>query len=236
MIEFAREIKYRLFSYLESLRYKGKDNRETFQKIYENRLWGNSSQQFYSGPGSHDVKVVDPFVKDVLAFLNSLPNSPIVIDLGCGDFNVGSKLFEACHLYIACDVVPELIEYNKVKFVNKSIDFRCVDIVKDELPKGEVVIIRQVLQHLSNADIALVLPKLTAFKYLIITEHIPVGNFVPNLDKPSGLGIRMHNGLKKDSGVVITEPPFNFKASSVQKLQTTICDDQSQLVTWLFTI
>jgi hypothetical protein len=236
MIEFAREIKYRLFSYLESLRYRGKTNRETFQKIYENRLWGNSSQQFYSGPGSHDVKVVDPFVKDVLAFLKSLPNSPIVIDLGCGDFNVGSKLFEACHLYIACDVVPELIEYNKVKFVNKSIDFRCVDIVKDELPKGEVVIIRQVLQHLSNADIALVLPKLTAFKYLIITEHIPVGNFVPNLDKPSGLGIRMHNGIKKDSGVVITEPPFNFKASSVQKLQTTICDDQSQLVTWLFMI
>ena len=236
MIEFAREIKYRLFSYLESLRYKGKDNRETFQKIYENRLWGNSSQQFYSGPGSHDVKVVDPFVKDVLAFLKSLPNSPIVIDLGCGDLNVGSKLFEACQLYIACDVVPELIEYNKVKFVNKSIDFRCVDIVKDELPKGEVVIIRQVLQHLSNADIALVLPKLAAFKYLIITEHIPVGNFVPNLDKPSGLGIRMHNGLKKDSGVVITEPPFNFKAASVQTLQTTICEDQSQLVTWLFTI
>jgi hypothetical protein len=120
--------------------------------------------------------------------------------------------------------------------VNKSIDFRCVDIVKDELPKGEVVIIRQVLQHLSNADIALVLPKLAAFKYLIITEHIPVGNFVPNLDKPSGLGIRMHNGLKKDSGVVITEPPFNFKAANVQTLQTTICEDQSQVVTWLFTI
>ena len=236
MIEFAREIKYRLFSYLESLRYKGKDNRETFQKIYENRLWGDGSQQFYSGPGSHDAIVVDPFVNKVLAFFKSLSNSPIVIDLGCGDFNVGSKLLEACKLYIACDVVPELIEHNKIKFANNSVDFRCIDIAKDELPKGEVVIIRQVLQHLSNADIALVLPKLSSFKYLIITEHIPVGNFVSNLDKPSGLGIRMHNGIKKDSGVVITEPPFNFKAASVQTLQTTECDDQSQLVTWLFTI
>ena len=236
MIKFAKEIKYRLFSYLESKRFSGKTNQETFQKIYKENLWGKNTEPFFSGPGSHDAIVVDPYVKEVLSFFGSLPALPVVVDLGCGDFNVGSKLFQASKLYIACDVVPELIEHNKAKFQNKFIDFQCVDIVKDPLPAGEVVILRQVLQHLSNKDIALVLPKLAAFKYVIITEHIPNSAFVPNLDKPSGLGIRMHYGIKKNSGVIITAPPFNFRVESAITVQTIISDDESQLVTWLYTL
>ncbi len=236
MIKFAKEIKYRLISYLDSKRFSGKTNQETFQNIYKKSLWGKNAAPFFSGPGSHDAMVVDPFVKDILSFFASLPSLPVVVDLGCGDFNVGSKLFQASKLYIACDVVPELIEHNKENFLNKSIDFQCVDIVKDSLPAGEVVMLRQVLQHLSNQDIALVLPKLAAFKYVIITEHIPNTTFVPNIDKPSGLGIRMHNGIKKNSGVVITAPPFNFRVESAKALQTIISDDESQLVTWLYTL
>ena len=236
MIEFVKEMKHRLFNYWYSRKFSGNTNQETFQKIYAKSLWGKNSQQFFSGPGSHDDKVVAPFVGDVLTFLRSLPNLPVVVDLGCGDFNVGSKLFMASKCYIACDVVPELIAHNRGQFPDKSIDFQCVDIVKDPLPKGEVVIIRQVLQHLSNRDIALVLPKLTSYKYLIITEHLPSNTFIANIDKPSGLGIRMHNGMKKNSGVVITEPPFNFSAKSAKTLQTIICDDESQLVTCLYTL
>lgn len=236
MIKFAKEIKYRLYSYLERNRFSGKTNQETFQKIYKKSLWGKNAAPFFSGPGSHDAMVVDPYVKEVLSFIGSLPALPVVVDLGCGDFNVGSKLFQASKLYIACDVVPELIDHNKEQFINKSIDFQCIDIVKDPLPAGEVVMLRQVLQHLSNQDIALLLPKLATYKYLIITEHIPNSAFVPNIDKPSGLGIRMHNGIKKNSGVLITAPPFNFRVESAITLQTIPSDDESQLVTWLYTL
>ncbi len=86
-------------------------------------------------------------------------------------------------------------------------EFRCLDIAVDELPKGDCVILRQVLQHLSNAEVHCVLRKLVDFKYVIVTEHIPDGDFSPNKDIISGQGIR----LKKQSGLDILASPFNFR-------------------------
>ena len=52
------------------------------------------------------------------------------------------------------------------------------------------------------------------YKYIILTEHLPEGDFTPNEDIISGQGIR----LKKHSGVDIAKPPFSFKAKSVKQL------------------
>ena len=50
-------------------------------------------------------------------------------------------------------------------------------------------------------------------KYLIITEHLPdkeIKNFKANKDIATGPYIRLH----KDSGVVLTEKPFNLKTKN----------------------
>jgi SAM-dependent methyltransferase len=190
----------------------GKSAAEIFSTVYRDNLWGRRrGQKFCSGPGSYDEAVVGPYVKSVREFLAGLPRPPRVVDLGCGDFQVGRQLRDACSDYIACDVVPDLIQHNRKSFARLQVDFRCLNIIDDELPEGEVVFLRQVLQHLSNEQIARVLPKLRRYRFAVITEHLPGdAAFAPNLDHQFGSGIR----VTRNSGVVLTAPPFNFKVAS----------------------
>jgi len=79
--------------------------------------------------------------------------------------------------------------------------------VADSLPPGDVVILKQVLQHLRNADIAAIVEKLAQYPTWIVCEHLPAGPFVANVDKPTDADIR----LDRRSGVVLTEPPFGVR-------------------------
>jgi hypothetical protein len=192
---------------------------QAFTRIYEMGMWGQSgdpSKPYFSGTGSHDEKVVAPYLGAVKEFLETFDGKPDVVDLGCGDFTVGSRLRPFCANYIACDVVPKLIDFNREKFKRLDVDFRALDLTTDVLPPGEVVFIRQVLQHLSNEHILRVLPKLSAtYQYLVLTEHLPGDpHFQPNLDKPAGPGIR--TGI--NSGIVLTSPPFNFRPKAERRL------------------
>ncbi|HEY0147029.1 MAG TPA: class I SAM-dependent methyltransferase [Methylovirgula sp.] len=132
-----------------------------------------------------------------------------MVDLGCSDFTIGARLRPYCGNYIACDIVEPLIEWNKQRYKGLNVDFRVLDLSDGEIPSGDVLFVRQVLQHLSNSHIERALAQLSVkFKYLIITEHLPTsGRFTHNLDKPAGASVR--TGL--NSGVVLTSPPFNLK-------------------------
>jgi SAM-dependent methyltransferase len=194
---------------------------DIFTKIYTQKTWGESgdpADQFCSGEGSHDPAVVDPYVNAISQFLSSFDRKLDVVDLGCGDFSVGSKIRELCGRYTACDVVAPLIAFNKTKYASLNVDFRVLDLVNNPLPPGDVVFVRQVLQHLSNEHIRKLLPKIPAnYRYLVLTEHVPENDpFTPNLDFPTGPIFRMEIG----SGVVITAKPFNFKA----KRETLLCE------------
>jgi SAM-dependent methyltransferase len=192
---------------------------EVFSSVYREGRWERSSDgDLSSGPGSNDPVLVQPYVRALAKFITSLPSQPSVVDLGCGDFNVGRHLRPFCANYVACDVVPFLISRNKEKFADLKVDFRCIDIIEDELPGGDVVFLRQVLQHLNNAQINKIIPKLYQYKFLVLTEHLPTEpDFPRNLDKQPGPEIRLRVG----SGVVLTAPPFSFRAKSESVICTT---------------
>ena len=192
--------------------------KDAMQQIYEMKLWGDNNTEFYSGDGSHSSAIIKPYIEVVMSFLKSFKNQITVCDLGCGDFNIGKELVKYTKKYIAVDIVPELIAYNKEKFKETNLKFQCLDISKDELPSADCVIIRQVLQHLSNKEVLSVVCKLYDFKYIILTEHIPDGDFIPNKDIISGQGIR----LKKQSGLNLVKPPFNLKIKEEKELSKVI--------------
>lgn len=189
--------------------------KDAMQQIYELNLWGGEEGNFYSGLGSHEKEIVEPYINVVKTFLSSLKD-PVIVDLGCGDFNVGNELIAHSQTYIAVDIVPELVERNKEKYRSEHLMFQCLDIAKDDLPDGDVVILRQVLQHLSNAEVKQVVEKLDQYQYVILTEHLPGGEFEPNADIISGQGIR----LKKGSGLDLLQPPFELKVKEVKELLT----------------
>ena len=208
--------------YAAAVRSKSKvnlnSNREIFTNVYQNKLWGAASPEnespFYSGPGSSDPQIVDPYVETVKRFFDSFPAKKKAVDLGCGDFLVGSRIIDSFDSYTACDVVPELVDFNQKYWRHLPVEFSVVDLVKDEIPTGDVLILRQVLQHLSNDDISKFTQSIPrGFSYLLLTEHLPSENdFLANKDKVSGTDIRLGSG----SGVVLTQPPFNvnFKAET----------------------
>lgn len=202
-------------------------------QIYEKHLWGGVEFDFYSGWGSHAPELITPYTKSVRDFLLSFKNPISVVDLGCGDFNIGKHLYNYTKSYIGIDIVDNLIDRNSINFKATHLNFLCLDISKDKLPKADCVIIRQVFQHLSNTEIKAILQNLKGYKYLILTEHLPLGDYVPNKDIIAGQGIR----LKQHSGVNILKAPFNFEIIAEKNLDTCLLENRKgQLKTVLFTL
>ncbi|OAB80175.1 class I SAM-dependent methyltransferase [Cochleicola gelatinilyticus] len=204
---------------------------DAMKQIYEKKLWGGSTPDFYSGIGSHHPDIVQPYTRVLTKFLTSFKNPLTVCDLGCGDFNVGKELVKHTKQFIAVDIVPELIERNRSTYSNKNLEFHCLNISTNELPAADCALLRQVLQHLSNAEVQEIVNKLPNYKYVILTEHLPVEDFKPNKDIISGQGIR----LKKQSGLNLLLPPFNYNPKAqTELLSITLESGRGRIVTTLY--
>ena len=212
-----RQFEFRLFRVDKN--YKNLSNSEIFNLIYNEGLWGkNEYGESTSGRGSHADEIIQPYISEISKFLLDIKPS-ILVDLGCGDFNVGKNFVNFCEKYIACDVSSEILNRNKENFSKlKNVDFNLLDLTSDQLPKGDVCFVRQVLQHLTNNDIKEFVEKLNhqkPYKYLVLTEHLPLDdNFKPNIDINSGDSIRLF--LK--SGVVLHSKPFNLNYLEISDL------------------
>jgi SAM-dependent methyltransferase len=172
---------------------------KVFSEVYARNIWGGGGGDFSSGPGSAD-QFGEPYCAAILAAVDIGPETTIV-DLGCGDFRVGARLSSKTPArYIGVDVVPSLIEGLQERYGTERIAFRCLDITDDPLPAGNICLIRQVFQHLSNEQIANVVAKLSVYDRVFVTEHFPADESVavPNLDKVQGAGTRVNSGVYLD--------------------------------------
>lgn len=206
--------------------------KDAMSQVYSKKLWGGGHHDFYSGTGSHLPDLVDPYVDAVTEFLTSFEESLTACDLGCGDFNVGQRLARNTKNYVAIDIVPGLIDRNKKRFVEENLEFYCLDIAVDDLPAGDCAIVRQVLQHLSNTEVESIVDKLSRYKYVILTEHLPIADFTPNLDIISGQGTR----LKMQSGINLLRPPFNFRVKEKRQMLSVVSPDGGVVETTLFVV
>ena len=186
--------------------------KDVFNKIYNDRKWGRE-KKFYSGPGSHENELTKPYLIFVKNFLKG--KNYTVTDIGCGDFNIGKKLYPHSKKYIAIDIVEKLIELNKRKYSNSNLHFKCINVLEEKIPISDCIIIRQVLQHLDNKSIEIILKQIYNFKFLILTEHLPKNKFIPNIDKFTGPTIRLDTSY---SCVDLEKKPFNLKFKSKKYL------------------
>jgi Methyltransferase domain len=182
---------------------------DVFTDIYLNNRWGDAAGSFFSGKGSHEAAIVEPYLAGVKRELERIgAASMTVVDLGCGDFSVGRQIASICQRYVGVDIVKPLIDHNRKTFGNSSVSFVHANMVTDDVPDGDVCLVRQVFQHLSNDQILAVLPKLDRYRCSFVTEHHPSDTHLrrPNADKPHGSSIR----ASQRSGVYLDQPPFNF--------------------------
>jgi len=173
---------------------------ETFSEIYRRGLWGGGS-----GTGSDDL-YSRAYCDFVVRFARERGVTRVV-DVGCGDFRVGRRIAEAGFEYIGIDVVKDIIERHQGHFGRGRITFMSLDATAEEPPAADLCLIRQVLQHLSNAEIGRVLENCRHYPLNLVTEHLPVGcDVIPNKDKPHGPDTRLCDA----SGVFLNEPPFSL--------------------------
>jgi SAM-dependent methyltransferase len=200
-------------------RNSNRSAKSVFQEIYRKGEWGSKPGDFYSGDGSADNHYAKKYIDMMIAFLQTQGKNSSIVDLGCGDLNISRHFFPYCSRYTGVDVVPDLIEKHSSGGFGDLVRFICLDIAEDELPDGEICLIRQVFQHLSNNQIIAILKKLKKYPVCFITEHYPSDNpgIVPNKNIVQGSWVRVY----ENSGVYLDYPPFNIPSQKLHLVLET---------------
>ena len=97
-----------------------------------------------------------------------------MLDCPCGDMNYMSDILKNNNFkikYIGMDIVYDLIQENKKKYPQYT--FICSDIINQKLPKYDLIVMKDLLNHLSSNDIIKVLlnSKNSKSKYLLLNNN-----------------------------------------------------------------
>jgi SAM-dependent methyltransferase len=174
--------------------------KEIFNRIYFKNVW--RSQETRSGNGS-TLEFTKQLREALPIMLKGTTGTRRILDAGCGDWNWMQTLDLGDIQVLACDVVPEMINTNIIKFSNKGLVppiFFCADITTDPLPEVDTVMCRATLFHLSfkNVKSAAENFRMTGAKYILTTHH---PHQETNEDIEDGSWRRLN----------FTKPPFNLK-------------------------
>ncbi len=190
-----------------------KSNEEVFTHIYDTAAWDRESDmKGTSGSGSSPERAKEyiEFLRDFLK-TNSIQS---VVDLGCGDWQI-SRLIDWNGIdYLGVDVVTSIIKKNTEQFSASNIHFLQADGIEEPLPHAELLICKDVLQHLPYKDIFSIIPQFQKFKYCLITNDDDL-----NANKDILRG--SYRPLD------ITKPPFNLMG---EKIFTYVSGDKIKQV------
>ena len=178
---------------------------EAFTRIYDHATWGrNSEGRGYSGGGSL-VSNAQPYMDFVEDFIKQ-HNIKTVVDVGCGDWEFSRHMDWNGVTYTGYDVVKSVIERDIQRFGSPTVRFVHANFLKEDLPQADLLLCKDVLQHLSNNDILLFIPQLTKYRFCLITNETTPGSFTgDNAD------IRPGGGRKLD----LSKPPFFLNGRKV---------------------
>jgi SAM-dependent methyltransferase len=158
---------------------------EAFTKAYEDPVYWQKEYVGTSGSGS-TPKNVRPYQELLQRFLVT-HDIHSVIDLGCGDWQFSRLINWSGIEYLGLDIVPKVIKANQEKYRRPNIHFFTANFIDIDLPKSDLLICKDVLQHLPVKDIKRFLKKTHKYKYCLITNDVdPVTLTSDNCDISAG--------------------------------------------------
>jgi SAM-dependent methyltransferase len=203
-------------------RYVGHSRREIFSDIYANKVWGSSEHALYSGPGSRPENIT-PYAVFVSQFV-AAHKIKSVVDFGCGDFQVGRRLELGEATYLGCDIVPLVVEQNSRQSASDKISFRLFDLLgTDAYPDAELCLIRQVLQHCSNMDVAKILARMKKYPYVLVTDAQCAGDITT---KNYDIETFHETRTIYRSGLRLELPPFSIEAAKVLEYDYVFAENE----------
>lgn len=174
-----------------TLDFRNKSANKVFTEIYKSNFWG--AKESVSGHGS-ELSQTESLIIGLDKLLKDM-NITSVLDLPCGDFNWMRKVDISKVDYVGADIVEELIKSNIRQYsMRENLKFQVLNLITDQLPESDMIIVRDCFVHLSYEDIdgAIKNIKSSNSKYLLTTTYlncyinndIVTGNWRPlNLQK-----------------------------------------------------
>jgi len=152
------------------LRRRWDPTRTVFTDIYRERAWGRGES--ISGPGSDAEQT--RAIRGALPALLARLEVRTLLDLPCGDFHWMSRVPLEGVRYLGADIVAPLIRDNARRHGREGREFLRLDLLRDDLPRADLVLCRDCLVHLGFADVARALDNLarSGASYLL-TTHFP---------------------------------------------------------------
>jgi hypothetical protein len=132
------------------IRYGRHDHRSVFSKIFKDRGWGD--EESVSGIGSRMEQTES--IRRELPRIIAQYKIQRLFDAPCGDLNwIKPVLLEAQVDYVGGDIVPDVVELARRNSPDPRFEFKVFDITQDAFPTADVWLCRDVLFHLSYANI-----------------------------------------------------------------------------------
>lgn len=193
------------------------DNVERFRKYYENEDdgWGGGSG---AGSNPHYVLPYRQFLENFL-YLNNIRT---VVDIGCGDWAFSRFLnLEGVH-YRGFDVVESVVQKNRDRFGSASVRFDIMPADLRQVPRADLLIMKDVLQHLPNHDI---------FRHRAeLFDRYPrclITNSYRKLDSGSNVDIYEYGSFRC---LDLNGPPYMFGGTYVLEFSSPIWEELRTLL------
>jgi SAM-dependent methyltransferase len=134
-------------------------------------------------------------VYDYVAFLQDFLDREQVsriVDLGCGDWSVAQRLDWTHREYLDIEVVVPLVASNLARFGRAGITFVAGDACAHPalVPACDVILVKDVMQHLPNADVSRLLNLLDRCRFMIATNDYASTNWDCRVGDTRGLNLR----------------------------------------------
>jgi SAM-dependent methyltransferase len=173
-----------------------------FDKYYARDTW------IGGGSGSGSTPEATASYRDFLREFLRDNDIRSVLDLGCGDWQFSQLIDWTGIDYLGVDV-SKVVHQNTKAFARPGIRFQKLNGTSSDLPRADLLIMKDVIQHWSNEDIERFLPNLSKFRYALITNGTHIGSRETNAEIRTG-GCRP---------VDLTAAPFNVRGSFVYEFQ-----------------
>ncbi len=150
-----------------------------FKEIYADRRGG------YGSGGGSGEDVCWPYLRLVERILAKY-QPRTVLDIGCGDGQVASRIDWGTTRYIGMDVTQEPIDMHRDQWIHRGCyppQLILGDALEDELPDADLVLTKEATQHMDLASIQILLRRLRKYPRVL---HTSVVDSTTNVDIDPG--------------------------------------------------
>ena len=162
--------------------------KEEFTRVYRENVWGGSG-------GGAGPEVSEPFAT-IASDLIRKHNVKRVLDIGCGSAWPATLIDLNGAEYTGVDVVASVI--GQARSQHPQWKFIEADALTDSLPDADLVLLKEITQHLSDADIQTLIERLRKYPMVL---HCSVAESMNKPRKISDFNTR---------GVALSLPPFEL--------------------------